>query len=344
MSAEKEHAPGRGGEEEKIPEDEDEQVVRIILQQAQSTAAELIAYSMSTETAMNAHYLYVRKRLPTFYFTQAANDTGVTPAMYRCWRSSNHSHQAQPNDRKLLLMSEILCRVKLRIHRSPPDETYQGALERLRLRVEEVKDSGITHNKIAQYLRMSYRTLIDITEENSEDKHRPRHCPWELLERLQNAEERINTHAHIKSGDFRDVRTDRNMEPVPPPPDMQFIQRFENCLKCNATWTHLYYDGVEAYGNCVYTCMTCGQHNLIRNPLDEMEDEAPLPVGEGPPREEFIQRYGECRRCNAPWHNMYREGTDRWGHTEFICMQCREVNRVVTKQKDIQAAQNVQRA
>ena len=325
-------------------EDEGEQIIRIILQQAQDTAAELIAYSMSAEASINAHYLYIKKRLPAFYFTQAANDTGVPPAVYRCWRSGNHPRQTPPNDRRLLLMSEILCRVKLRIHRYPLAETYHDALERLRLRVEELKDTGITHNRIAQYLRMSYRTLIDITEENSENKHRPRHCPWELLERLENAENRINALPHVKGEDYPDVRTGRNMEPVPPPADIQFIQRYENCLKCNATWIHLYYDGVEAYGNCVYTCMTCGQHNLIRNPLDEMEDEEPLPVGEGPPREEFIQRYGECRSCNAPWHNMYREGPDRWGHTLFICMQCHEVNRVVAKQKDIQAIQNVERA
>ena len=275
--------------------------INIILQEGQSVAAELITYSMTSDATITAYHLYVRKELPAFYFTQAANETGVPPAAYRCWRTNGHPPHSFQNERKLLLMAEILLRVKLRVHRTPLNETYGEAMERFRARVEELKNKNITHNKIAQYLRMSNRTLIDVAAQNSENKHRPSHCPWEMLVRLMDAERRINTQAQPRTEDFRNVRGDRNIEPVPPPPpDLQFIYENENCRKCGATWTHMYYDGMDAYGNLIYTCMTCSRHNLIRNPLDERNDDAPLPIGEGPPREEFIQRYGECRSCDTP--------------------------------------------
>ena len=199
-------------------EDEGEQIIRIILQQAQNTAAELIAYSMSAEASMNAHYLYIKKGLPAFYFTQAANDTGVPRRSTAAGAPATTPARSPPNDRRLLLMSEILCRVKLRIHRSPPGETYQGALERLRLRVEELKDTGITHKQDRP-----------VPQDVLPDPHR--HHRGEQREQAQAqalplgvacaAEERgeQDQHPHPRQErDFPDVRTGRNMEPVPPPP------------------------------------------------------------------------------------------------------------------------------
>ncbi len=328
-----------------LPADMTEQERIKIILEGQSVAAELITYSMTSDATITAYHLYVRKELPAFYFTQAANETGVPPAAYRCWRTNGHPPHSFQNERKLLLMAEILLRVKLRVHRTPLNETYGEAMERFRARVEELKNKNITHNKIAQYLRMSNRTLIDVAAQNSENKHRPSHCPWEMLGRLMDAERRINTQAQPRTEDFRNVRGDRNIEPVPPPPpDLQFIYENENCRKCGATWTHMYYDGMDAYGNLIYTCMTCSRHNLIRNPQDERNDDAPLPIGEGPPREEFIQRYGECRSCDTPWHNLYRDGVDRWGHIVMICTQCQEVNRVVGRDRNFQATPQNQNA
>ena len=78
--------------------------------------------------------------------------------------------------------------------------------------------------------------------------------------------------------------------------------------------------------------MTCGQHNLIRNPLDEMEDEAPS-RGRGSAQGGIHASATGVPELPGPWHNMYREGPDRWGHTAFICMQCHEVNRVVANRR-----------
>ena len=191
---------------------------------------------------------------------------------------------------------------------------------------------GITHNKLTQHLRISNRTLTDIMNPPPNTNHRPRHCPWEMLHKLQQADTEINTASHVRSAprrspkDFLDIKDElKNIPTFQFPPSITIK---DNCAKCNSSWAHLYYDGLDAIANVIYTCRTCGQSNIVKplnlNSLDTSSNRNA--------NKKFIERYSPCNSCNAPWHNLAREGLDQFGNTVHTCNICSSRNYVRPKQ------------
>ena len=306
------------------------------LLQAQAAARRLMRYSLPEHANLLGHLLVVEKRLPNFYFNQAALEMGEPAQAQRCWSPKAWPLRPRQDEDRLRSILQVLLKVYLRLCRYPETETYAGATERLKDRIGALKEKGFSHNRIAQHLRMSHRTLADIT--GREVPGRPRHCPWEMLERLEDAETGIIAAVHRSLIRRPPRQAGPTLEDLESAGLLQragdCIRPGQGCLKCGAAWTHLYENGRNARGIPVYTCRTCGRDNPVNLPEEEDEDETGLDF---PPPEEFIQRYAPCRKCGAPWHNLGRDGVDPRGNTVYTCAICAHRNRVAPKPKAVAA-------
>ena len=297
------------------------------LLETQAYARSITRYSLLRHANILVHLLIIQKQLPPFYFAQAATEVGIAPQIYRYWRIDNWPIHLHHNDDRLQSIVQVLERVHIRLCRYPTTETYPQAVQNLRDRIDHLKNDGFSHNRIAQHLRFSFRTLADITKPDPEGKHRPRHCPWSLLEKLEDAEERINTQVHSRTATNLMPRGNRaeDEELLPPPPlPEHLIQPHDNCRKCGATWVHLYENGSDVHKTPIFTCRTCGKDNLVNM---GPQGGTSTPRGDAP-REEFIERYAPCWNCKGPWHNLSRDGEDQWGNVLYTCVLCTYQNRV----------------
>ena len=140
-------------------------------------------------------------------------------------------------------------------------------MQRLNLRVNNLEQSGISYNRLANYLHISFRTLSDISKLTYRHRQRPRHCPWDMLRRLEHAETEIPrfNHSHILSrGAPRGKKAAHEQQHLNSRPDPEnFILPKGACIKCHASWPNLYYDGEDPHRNFVYTCHLCGKSNLV---------------------------------------------------------------------------------
>ena len=148
----------------------------------------------------------------------------------------------------------------------PENETYAKATIRLHRRIEELEERNFSRNQIAQQMRMSFRTLKDLCDraEREETEGRSSHCPWKLLERLDDAENEI-TRQKERQAEFQDLRVlhpesnHREAEIEPSPPTTQnVIEVRGQCWKCNAGWQSLREDGTDGWNRPVMVCMICG--------------------------------------------------------------------------------------
>ena len=296
------------------------------LAEAQATASQLINHSLYDLANNLGYILLVQKGLPSFYFNQAAIQTGVSHQVYRYWRTKPWPIRPQQDGNRLLSIVQILLKVQLRLHPYPAQETYEQALERLKTRVSELKKKGYSHNRIAQHLRVPFRTLSDITKEKNTGQRRPRHCPWEMLTRLERAETEISTIIHSHTVPRVDRTADRDHGEPPPLESDALVPVRGNCRKCQASWAHLYPNGHNGRDIPVRTCRICGADNPINvHEQNDLEGALEFP---SPRKQEFIERHAPCWHCNAPSHNLAREGQDTYGNTIYTCMICAHVNRI----------------
>ena len=42
----------------------------------------------------------------------------------------------------------------------------------------------------------------------------------------------------------------------------------------------------------------------------------------------FVERYAPCWSCSYPFHNLKRDGVDKEGNTNYICLVCTKINTV----------------
>ena len=273
--------------------------------------------------------LIIQKELPPFYFKDAAKEMGLPTQSRKRWspeywaRDSWHLRMKQ-NPRRLLALCQILYKVHSRVCVYPEHETYPEGMTRLKKRIEELKSSQegkFKDNKIAQHLRMSYRSLTELAVQDS--NFLPKHCPWEIIEKLDGAEKDIDLTVHSRTSQDKNGAQPVQRKPKQPklPPDtgLEFIKTGQECRKCGAPWTHLYHNGQDAWGNTVLTCRLCGKDN----PLQPEEDE----------EWQYIERYAPCWHCGGPFHNMARDGVDRQGNTIYTCILCSRKNCVAPRQK-----------
>ena len=281
--------------------------------------------------------LLAKRELPMFYFSEAAEEIGITPKTCRAWRINSWPMTNRPGDENLVHKVAIYIRVYLRLKQYPEEETYRGATARLHQRIGEL-EQRFSRNQIAQQMRMSFRTLKDLRDREGAgeaDTGRSSHCPWKLLDRLQNAETEITRQKELQAefqklrvnhpwADYREQEMDAGL-----PNSQNAIEVGNPCRKCNSGWQSMREDGKDGWGRPVMVCMICGSENAVIINLDDPEEED----AERPEAEEFIERYGPCRNCHAYWNHMKLDRTDRWNNSVYICLRCATVNRVEPRKK-----------
>ena len=273
-------------------------------------------------------FLITVKKLPSLYFFQGAEAAGIEYETYKNWRIRDWPNVPIRNDERVREILEALIQVYERIIKYPFEETYWQALERLKRRVEELKahPSGkITHNRISQFLNMSHPTLENILSMTESGNCRPNHCPWDLLEKLKNAEEEIRLTPHIGAYTPPGSITDRRERSEPDTVKMEdafrgrIIEPKGNCWHCGASWPNLTLDDEteETDKYRMYVCIQCTRTNVIKTPI--------------------IERYGPCGHCESPWHNLEKTGNDRKGNSIYLCPHCSRESLVINRRPRSQA-------
>ena len=277
-------------------------------------------HTMTNMVRDHHHNLLIKKQLPHFYLNESANKLGISIQTCRpskidsCLRNTI---QDQTQVRDLLL---ILMDVELRLMNSPIDETYYEAMRSLKSRIKELKQNDYSHNQIAIQANLSHKTLSDIIRDRESDSHRRHRCPWDLLEKLRNAEEKIETQREYTSHQQKIMRPGKNGGfPAAPrmPTEYDFIEPDDPCLKCGASWNHLYRNGNDLWNHAVMTCITCNKDNLIN--LGKI-------LARRTNKHRRLETNGPCPQCLAPWQNQVREGINPERKAVYTCNICQGEN------------------
>lgn len=294
-------------------------------QQALAIANELYTYSMRKHANMLAHFLIAKKQLPSFYFIEAAAEINIAPQACRYLKLNTWPISTQRNDTRLKQIVQILMSVYQRVFYFPEYETYPQAMARFKQRVNHLTAKGITHNRVSQHIRVSYKTLKDLLQQNPNDiSHRPRHCPWAMLNRLKHAEDEIDTATHYRTSADPAMKTRADQPPTGLPPNpAQLVPHNAPCQNCGASSIHLYDNGTDAWNNIIQTCRICSKDN----------HSSPIPADCDTDLNDLIERYAPCCSCGGPWHNLTKHGQDDSGFTIYTCMLCTARNRIPPKIK-----------
>ena len=239
-------------------------LVQLDLFEAQVTAIQINEFSMRQQSLIMLRYLVDIKLLPAFYFKEAAKDLCLASKEHRVDQFLHYRENPKPIIEHRNTMA-ILIRVYLRIFQSPEQESYNTAMQNLKLRYQELKDQGFSHNKISQHLHMSHHALTEAVAESSDDRQqRPRHCPWELLRQLDNAEETINRRPVSRRESAIYIDEERDI-PLPTEAEQGFvyIERYDPCGHCGAPPHNLNLDFNDVYNNAVYQCVICSKLSRI---------------------------------------------------------------------------------
>ena len=315
--------------------------LQLTLFQAENEADQYIQYAM-VEHANALIRALGRKNLPMFYFTEAGEGLGIPAKTCRSWKINSWPAANRPGDDKLIQKVAIYIQVYQRLRDYPSDETYAEATKRLQRRITELREKRFSHNQISQYARISFRTLKDIQTKEPEPSRRRNHCPWDLLERLEDAEAGM-LEQREQQVEFRDNRILRSgprqsgpgLKPASPTgPDP--MERGGRCPKCGAPWSNLKNDGEDAWGREIMVCIICASENPVSTEptLPDMDEADSIKPG----RHEFVARYEPCRKCKTPWHNLKKDRVDRWENTVYICLRCASLNLVRPKAKKTRVA------
>ena len=303
--------------------------VQLKLARAQNTKAEIDsagqAAGMFNQFAIITNYralsrlLIQQKELPPVYFRNAAEDSGIDKDIFRKWNPNRWPNQAIKSPERLQEITQTLIRVWLYVWPYPAAETYWQAQERLvQLTESLVRDHGISLNQIANYLLMQHSTLTDILAKTRNGRLQPKHCPWNLIDRLSVPPEEITkaSSAPRKSlftmhttgnRDYRQEIADRRK--VIETLKSQLIADGDDCPKCGAPWNNIRYIGrhEEFHTLKEHSCIPCGK-TIFTGQI--------IPV--------MIHRHGPCEHCAAPRNNLSKAGQDRLGRTRMLCKACNE--------------------
>ena len=308
-----------------------------LLAEADAQSRELFRYS-AIEHANIMGGLFRQRRIPIFYFNQAAEEMGLPTQICRQWRVMEWPVARTRDTQKIDGILELYLKVFTRISSYPNGETFPEAMTRLAARIKELEGPRMTKNQISQHLRMSFRTLLDVLEKAQKvdtptvRNTRQRHCPWELLERLDHIEEETQEQKEKQSQHKRVQREYSSQGPrIPPTPPEGAILTTRNgiCGKCKSSWVHLYETEENTWGYMVMACRACGANNMLVE--KEPEDNSDDPMLD--PNAHHIERYAPCGNCSSPWHNLTRDDNLENGSTVYLCMICSEINIVPPRQK-----------
>ena len=318
----------------------------IALQEAERESAAKVSLSALGYLGNLSALLIVKKELPSFYFKQAAQEIQAPVHVLRyakrnLWNADTErwltriKREREPRRHHIL---EVMVHIYVKIAATPPEETFNQAMDRLQTRIIELKEGtetkgSISYNQMSQHTRIPYRPISDIAKLGHE--YKGAYCPWWLLNKLQNAEEEITTAVHPRSIQNGVVRSEPGAKdpglPSLPNTANQYIIPGQNCIKCGASWSHMYEDGRNAWDSIIYTCRTCGKNNPVSPPQDEYD------LMDLPNPQMYIEKYDRCWNCQAPWHNFTRDGDDPWGNSLYVCVLCSQVN-IVSLNQTVPAA------
>ena len=270
--------------------------------------------AMETITRILVYDLLEKKRIPQFYFHEEARRSGISHQETRGWRIREWPTAPFANKSVLNNITRVAMRVTLRLWETEHGDNYWKANARLQRRIRDIMDQGITHNRLAQYLRMSFKSLKIILDKDEDSHTRPKHCPWQLLKQLEHAEREILHHnpnpaylAHLKrqKQESQEKRQENEaLRNAQQQRESRTINQGDKCPKCNAPWASLQFDeqlpGHPVYDQ--YRCMICS--------------------GEAYVKADAIDMYGECTQCGSPWNNLNRNYHDGQGRTVRICRRC----------------------
>ena len=286
-------------------------------------AERLNHYAMDILTRILINNLIVRKKLPQFYFHEEARRAGINPANSRSWRIKEWATTNMRNRDKFKGITEVLLRVQIRLWNYPHQETYWQANSRLKRRLRELMRSGYTHNRIAQHLNMSFKSLKEILAKEERVRCRPKHCPWELLENLKKADKAIDrratmspTPAEQKRAQERRQAEAQYQEALKRARDNMedhIIPTGGGCWNCNAPWSSLRYEcDTDDYPKYRwFKCYQCERDNFTEAPR--------------------IVPYSGCGTCHRPWPNLRKVDIDPDGNVVRLCMNCLSHNIIVKK-------------
>lgn len=286
-------------------------------------AERLNQHAMEIMTRILINNLIVRKKLPQFYFHEEARRADIHPSNSRTWRIKEWSMTKMRNRDKFQDITEVLLRVQIRLWKYPHQETYWQANTRLKRKLRELMRSGYTHNRIAQHLQMSFKTLKEILAKQEHLRCRPKHCPWELLEKLKNADKAIDKRSTMSPTPAEEKRAQERKQAEAQ--DLQALEQARkdmedhiipaggNCWNCNAQWASLRYEcDTDDYPKYRwFKCFQCERDNFTEVPR--------------------ILAYSDCGTCKRPWPNLRKVDIDPDGNTVRLCMMCLSHNIVVKK-------------
>ena len=286
-------------------------------------------YTMMNQANTFAQIL-ARRQLPMFYFYEAAKHIKVERKTCRIWRINSWPLMTRPGDDNLMQKVSIYLSVYMRLKKFPDDETYDQAMENFKERVKELEQKRFSKNLIAQQVKMSSRTLKEITSNGRGENKRHNHCPWEMLKMLETMEgdilqEKEQQREMKKNRIIRDGINYKEPELEDEAPyNPNLIWEGDGCARCGTGWHCLVPDGKDAWGRTVVVCRICSTDNIV----EQIELDPDDPDQRPPKVREFIEPYWNCWQCNARFHNLKRERVDRWGNTVYICVRCAHTNRI----------------
>ena len=290
------------------------------LQEAGDEAARFNSVGLMGIVAQIEKYLNDEKQIPHFYYTNAAIKAGLPSTICRQDRINKFlSGLKRPSDKEIREITEILLMVLQKLLASPEQQTYQDAVLQLKERIKHLKDDRkLSHNAIATRAQVSHKTLADIIDDDMQG-HNRHQCPWDILKKLENAENEIQEQKDYTAQRQKIMQPGRNNSKINPkiPGEYEFINPDEPCLYCSAKWTHLHRTGEDAWGNIIMTCITCNRDNLIN-----VKKIAKRPKA-------LFRPYKPCPWCKAPWENQIRDCLSENGIIIYTCNVCENENVIV---------------
>lgn len=283
-------APGRGrpGPPSRSPDnlspDEEEAFLRDV-----ENSQRMYLDSLSDWYAALVDHLMNRKQLPSFYFIDAAKVADIPQEIYKNWKFREWPNYAPRNPQKIRDITQTLMLVMCRLNKYPFGETYFQALERLQKRIIELKEK-YNQNALTELLNLPHNTIDNILTSTERPQAKFVHCPWRLLDKLENAEAAIAAANKLeipKYGYFNNGRNERSFDEEAMMLSgraikAKTIEPRGECWQCGSSWSHLSYEGpVEGHpGLSEFICMNCARENYVLTPA--------------------IERHSRCSGCGWP--------------------------------------------
>ena len=192
-------------------------------------------------------------------------------------------------------------------------ENYWVAHRRLIERLQELLErQRMPAHAVAEHLQITTKTLRHIITRDRDTRSHPRHCPWSLLELLEDAEAVISRDPYALQVQRPNQTMESDLTDEQAMTELaqdellrsMIIGHGESCWQCSAPWDDLLRLRISTTlpHHYDFQCSICGHTNL-----------SPFPR---------IERTSSCPHCGAPKHNLTLEEVLPDNHRLRICKMC----------------------